>query len=89
MSFSEHVITRQLQLYEEYNKQFTNIYKERVSMYFQQPCDSITALKDAAKLKSNASHEDVEMAESGDQLCAGTYDGRKDNIADSMMIIQE
>jgi len=34
MTFSEHVMTRQLQLYEEYSKQFTNIYKERVSTYF-------------------------------------------------------
>lgn len=35
MSFSEHVMTRQLALYEEYSTQFTNIYKDRVKEYFR------------------------------------------------------
>jgi len=35
MSFSEHVMSRQLDLYKEYCNTFKNVYKERVAGYFR------------------------------------------------------
>ena len=37
MSFSEHVMTRQVALYEEYKEQFPNIYRSRVADYLRPP----------------------------------------------------
>ena len=37
ITFCDHVMQRQIQLYAEYHAQFPNIYKERVAEYFRPP----------------------------------------------------
>ena len=43
IAFCEHIMTRQLSLFDEYKETFPNIYKERVRDYFKPETLLITA----------------------------------------------
>jgi hypothetical protein len=38
IAFCDHILQRQVSLFEEYKTQFPNIFKERVAEYFKLPC---------------------------------------------------
>lgn len=86
MTFCEHVMTRQVALFEEYSSTFPNIYKDRVKEYIR-PAPDHLLIQDAQRIcKTNESPdqrvtacEDVEMMDEGSDLqpCAQTFDDRR------------
>ncbi len=93
MEFCEHVLARQVTLFEEYKETFPNVYKERTHEYFLQfkhfqPRDRICKTTHSPK----QSCEDVEMAEDNDAptepLYAQTFDARGQSLNPEIMIMQ-
>jgi len=98
MTFCEHVMTRQIALFEEYRETFPNIYKERVAEYIKAPHATIMPEVNFKQSKTDESpvlggDEDVEMLDESDAIpCAQTFDDRRrrmphDLMANNMMII--
>lgn len=94
ISFSEHLMTRSVALYEEYNLQFLNVYKERVAQYLRlAPAKVVTS---GAAENTNERSIDVEMVDESetDLTCAQTFDQRNrysqmQHAVPEMMIIQQ
>lgn len=85
MSFCEHVMTRQVALFDEYSATFPNIYKDRVKEYIKPASSTILAestqfckTNESPEAASGNGTEDVEMLDETEVIpCAQTFDDRR------------
>jgi hypothetical protein len=96
MAFCEHVMGRQIALFEEYKETFPNIYKDRVKQYIKPATNQVvpeTRLCKSTESPRKDYHlgdEDVEMMEDSPIIpsYAQTYDERHRMGSGAMMLIQ-